>query len=89
MGDTDGLRSDRLVGRDIELEIARDAGGPDDIGNEHLAVGEGGDVEPGSQGKGDPNRVGVGGRNAHIGLGCQVFFLPGKGVSVHAVSTFP
>ena len=54
-----GSRGRLAVGGDIELEVARDAGRADDIGG-HLAVGEGGDVEPDPQGKGDPDRVGIG-----------------------------
>ena len=48
-----GRHAGRLaVGGHIELEVARDAGRPDDVGG-HLAVGEGGDVEPDPQGEGD------------------------------------
>ena len=55
-----GRQAGRLpVGGHIELEVARDAGRADDIGG-HLAVGEGGDVKPDPQGKGDADRVGIG-----------------------------
>ena len=47
-----------LVGH-VELQVARDAGRTDDTRG-HLAIGEGGDVKPDPQAKGDGNGVGIG-----------------------------
>ena len=56
----DGLEHVGPVVRDIELEVARDIRHPDDIRDEQLAVGKGGDVKPDPDAKGDVNRVGIG-----------------------------